>query len=193
MFVQVFLFRIKCHSSTFDYKVRTTSTIELTRFLRSLVGHPFISNCSFRNKRRRIGVEVSARSLKARGVSTGAFADLKYAGMWKQALVPREDLLHVHTPLVHKAGPYISAFHLESSQRLSLEKCAAAVHPSLSLSFSLFLSYLCLFLFLFRLLLLLHIPLFFRFRCAFAACAHCRTLSDVNKFPRVMRAGTLRS
>lgn len=51
----------------------------------------------------------------------------------------REDLLHVHTPLVHKAGPYISAFHLESSQKLSRKVCRGSTYlSSLFLSLSLF-------------------------------------------------------
>lgn len=105
--------------------------------------------------------------------STGAFADLKYAGMWKQALVPREDLLHVRTPLVHKAGPYISAFHLESSQRLSRKVCRTERAP---ISFSLF---------LLRSLTVLSLLLSRSSRSPARACAvgrRCR--ADVNKFPR---------
>lgn len=51
-----------------------------------------------------------------------------------------KNLLYVHTPLVHKAGPYISPFRLEGSQRLSRKVCDVYPFPFLSLFASLLLA-----------------------------------------------------
>lgn len=72
-------------------------------------------------------------------VSTGAFAELKYAGMWKQALIPVKTsymcTLHLRTKRAR-----IFLLSISTARRGSLEKCA--VYISLSLPF--FLRYLCL-------------------------------------------------
>lgn len=71
-------------------------------------------------------------------VSTSAFANLKYAGMWKQALVP---VKASYTCILHLCTKRTRIFLLSISRarRGSLEKCAAAAIclSHLSLSFSL--------------------------------------------------------
>jgi len=68
-------------------------------------------------------------------VSTGAFAELKYAGMWKQALLPVKTsymcTLHLRTKRAR-----IFLLSISTARRGSLEKCAAAVFVSLSLYLS---------------------------------------------------------
>lgn len=70
--------------------------------------------------------------LESSWVSTGAFAELKYAGMWKQALVPVKTsymcTLHLRTKRAR-----IFLLSISTARRGSLEKCAAAIYLSLSL------------------------------------------------------------
>lgn len=114
-------------------------------------------------------------------VSTGASVDLKYAGMWKQALIPVKTS---YTCTLHLCTKRARIFLLSISRarRSSLEKCAVAVrisHPSFSLSLS-------------SPHAVTHARPFLSFTARLQH-THCRIRSDVNKFLREMRAKTFRS
>lgn len=156
---------------------RTYLCLKSTRVLSDNANHCLIgSSFPMRNKQHEIGMEVNARSLKARGFQqvlsrnwSTQVCGSKHSSSWRP-------LTCAHSTCA-QSGPVYFCF---PSRQLAeaLSKSVPQQHTSLFLSSpSLLLS-------------LLH-ALFFRPLCA--CSVHIVVRSDVNKFPREMRAKTFRS